>query len=578
MNNNIKLCHRKLYNLDSLSKLDIPDFLKEIYSKRGIQNPNDLNYEIKNLLPFNKLFGINKAVDIIVESLYLKNKFMIIGDFDVDGATSITLIVLLLRKFGSNDVNFLVPNRYLDGNGLSSTCIEQAACKNIDLIITVDLGINSHESIILAHKKGIKVIVTDHHIPDSKIQYADAVVNPNLYNCKFSSKFLSGVGVAFYLMLAVLYKLKKLNWFKKHKIDIPKLTDFLDLVAIGTIVDMVPFDLNNRILVYNGLQHIRAGLCRIGILALIKFLKFDISSISTNDISFFIGPMLNAAGRIDNMETSIYLLLTEDINYAKILIKKLDKLNKERIEINKKMQIESFNTCNKIINFEKKTPVCFVLYDKTWHQGIVGIVSSKIKNIFNRPNIILAPYDKKFLKGSGRSINGFNIYQALDKLNTKYPGIICSFGGHKLAIGLKIHKSKFIDFCNSFKYITNMMIDKKYLTKIVWSDGILNDQDICLKTAEIIRDNGPWGQNFPEPLFDGYFLLINYKIIKNKHLKLILKSINNNCIFYGIVFDIDKKFWETNLVKVVKITYKLQVNKFNNINKLQLLICNIWPY
>lgn len=576
MSTNI-LRRRSILDTNQLTQSNLPPLLTRLYAQRGINNIKELQHNMQNLLTYQELFGIETAVNILVDAFLNKHNLLIVGDFDVDGATSVALMVLSLKKMGAYIVNFLVPNRFKDGYGLSTSIVEQAILLNTQLIITVDNGISSHVGVALAKNKGIKVIITDHHIPSDIIPMADAIVNPNLYKCSTSLKSLAGVGVAFYFMLALREQLNKQNWFKQKKIQPPNLAQLLDLVALGTIADMVPLDFNNRILVHQGLNRIRAGYCRPGIYALAKITNLNLSRLRTSDLSFTIVPRLNAAGRLNNMSLSVLLLLTNNISCAYTLASNLNNLNKVRRKIANNMEEEALSLCCDIINKQGKIPLCFILYRDNWHQGIIGILATRVMERFHRPVIAFSRAENGLLKGSGRSITKLHLYNLLKRLNILYPNIILNYGGHAMAIGITLEQSQFAQFTQYFTELINKILHNTLLSNIIWSDGELTQQEFSFNTVNMIYQGGPWGTNFPEPLFDGRFYILSQQILGLKHLQLKLKPITGGPILNGIIFNVDLHFWPNTNISIVEIAYKLEINYFFKQPNLQLLISHIWP-
>lgn len=571
MCNLTKLVRRKIKNKNILlNKLN--PLLLQLYAKRGIQNLYELNLNIKNLIPFNSLKNILNMVDILYKAIYKEKNITIFGDFDTDGATSIALVVLTLKEMGVKNVSYIMPNRFKNGFGLSNKIIDKAKKIGTEILITVDTGISSFSEIEYAKKNNIQVLITDHHLPTYNcIPNAKSIINPNLEKNSLLSS-MSGVGISFYLMLALFTHLKNKKWFQKNKLLIPNPFKFLDLVVIGTVSDLVPFDQNNRILVWQGLKKIRNGKCRVGIIALLDFIKFDKCNLSCSDINFFITPILNSAGRLDDMSISVELLLTDDINQAKILIKKLDILNKNRKKISKNMYDQANLLCKKI---EKKEFIySIILYHKEWHQGITGIIASRLKEQFYRPVIIFAYIGDGILKGSGRSIPEINIYNILKNILTLYPNLILTFGGHSMAIGLSIKEENFNKFSKIFIKIISKNIKFNNIKKIILSDGSLSKNEINISTAELLSKNGPWGPNFLEPIFDNEFFILKKQLIKKKYIKVLLKPFCGGELVEGFAFNIN---WLSFLnLKKAKLAYKLNINKFQNKRKLQIIIQDFW--
>lgn len=568
-----KLRRRPLGDISLLAGVDIPPLLKRLYVQRGIKSSSSLERSLRALLPYWLLTGIDHAVDLLVQGLIDQRNLMVIGDFDADGATSTALMVLALRQMGANSVAFIVPNRFHDSYGLSPTVVAQAAARGAQIIITVDNGIMSHTAVDLAHKQGILVLITDHHLPGEQLPNADAIVNPNLLGCNFPSKALAGVGVAFYLMLALRARLNKCGWFDQHGIAVPNLATLLDLVAIGTVADMVSMDANNRILVYQGICRIRAGCCRPGILALAEVANRKLSWLCVRDLGFVLAPRLNAVGRLADMSVGIMLLLTENILHARRLAAQVNYLNTTRRKIEYEMTIKALK---QLARSDKQFGI--VIYDAEWHQGLIGILASRIKERFNCPVIAFAPAMDGILKGSGRSIAGLNMYHLLDTLNTCYPGMIVNFGGHSMAVGLTIELTQLMLFRQRFTQVMHDFFKSSVLVEnIILSDGELVGNELSLINAEILRNGGPWGPDFPYPLFDGKFVVVNKQIVGDKHLKLILSPLLGGPLLDGIAFNIDLNLWTKKSFKIVRVAYYLDINYIGNKSYVKLTIQHVWP-
>ena len=550
---------------------DLPPLLRRLYAQRGVKNASELERGAKYLHPFHSLNGIDRAVEIIHQALNDNLCIVIVGDFDADGATSTTLTVLALRAMGGRNIKYLVPNRFDDGYGLSPEVVEQAAARGAQLIVTVDNGISSHAGVELAHQKGIAVVVTDHHLPGETLPAADAIVNPNLKDCQFPSRALAGVGVAFYLMLALRARLRE-----NGVSPLPNLAELLDLVALGTVADVVPLDANNRILVWQGLSRIRAGKCRVGIRALLEIANRDARQLAASDLGFALGPRLNAAGRLDDMSVGVALLLSEDLAQARMLASELDSLNQTRKEIEQGMQAEALTLCNQLEQTSETLPLGIAMYHPEWHQGVVGILASRLKERFHRPVIAFAPAGDGTLKGSGRSIAGLHMRDVLERLDTLNPGLILKFGGHAMAAGLSLAEDKFPEFQQRFADLVGEMLDAEALQGVVWSDGELSPQEMNLQVAEMLRDAGPWGQTFPEPTFDGKFKLIQQKLVGERHLKVMLEPLGGGPFLDGIAFNIDTTLWPDFSVQHVELAYKLDINEFRGNRNVQLIIDHIW--
>ncbi len=572
-----ELRRRDVADGSALSAPERSPLLCRLYAARGISSPEQLDRGARGLLNYRQLNGIEQGVALLKEALHQNLHIVIVGDFDADGATSTALSVRALRLMGFRRIDFLVPNRFEDGYGLSPQVVEEARKKGAELIMTVDNGISSHDGVVAAHAAGIRVIVTDHHLPGETLPPAEAIINPNLADCEFPSKSLAGVGVAFYLMSALRASLRTDNWFAEQGIAEPNLAELLDLVALGTVADVVVLDQNNRILVHQGLNRIRAGRCCAGITALLEIAKRNAPALVASDLGFALGPRLNAAGRLDDMSVGVALLLTDDMAQARMVAHELDALNQTRREIEQGMQQEAVVLFDKIERSTTEMPSGIALYHPEWHQGVVGILASRIKERYHRPVIAFAPCGDGLLKGSGRSVQGLHLRDALERLDTLNPGMILAFGGHAMAAGLSLPENCFPDFQEKFAALVSEMVDPAQLQGVIWSDGALDIQEMTLETAGLLREGGPWGQGFPEPLFDGHFRLLQQRIVGEKHLKVMVEPEGGGPLLDGIAFNVDVNYWPDNSVQRVRLAYKLDVNEFRGQRSAQLLIEHIWP-
>ncbi|EJD6042342.1 TPA: single-stranded-DNA-specific exonuclease RecJ [Providencia rettgeri] len=555
----------------------LPELLQRIYRHRGITDITQLERKASNLLDYRSLAGIGDALSLLYRALVEHQAITIVGDFDADGATSTALAIRALKAMGYANLNYIVPNRFENGYGLTPLVVEEAYKRGTNLIITVDNGISSHEGVAVANQYGINVIITDHHLPGEVLPAADAIINPNLNDCRFASKSLAGVGVTFYLMSALRAHLRQQGWFTQQGLSEPNLAEYLDLVALGTVADVVPLDTNNRILVHQGLNRVRAGRCCVGIKALIEVSKRDLSRLVANDFGFALGPRLNAAGRLDDMSVSIELLLTDDMAHARELANELDGLNQTRRDIEAGMQQEALVLFNKLEYGNNPLPNGLAIYHPEWHQGVVGILASRIKEQYHRPVIAFAPAGDGILKGSGRSIQGVHMRDALERLNTLQPGLMQKFGGHAMAAGLTLDVDKFDVFKHHFELLMGELIQPEQLSGVVWSDGELSRHEFCLETAELLRESGPWGQAFPEPVFDGHFQLLQQRLVGERHLKLMLEPVCGGPMLDAIMFNIDVRRWPDNSIKKAKIAFKLDVNEYRGQKNVQLMVEHIWP-
>lgn len=551
--------------------------LKRIYLARGVNTPESLEMGLEKLLDYSSLSQMDKATALIHEVMKKPGKIIIVGDFDTDGATSSALVMGIMRAFGHDRISYLVPNRFEYGYGLTPEIVELAYEQKPDLIITVDNGIANHKGVERANQYNIPVIVTDHHLPAATLPEAAAIINPNVESDPFPSKALAGVGVAFYLMLALRAYLKDQNWFNDQQLAIPNLSQWLDLVAVGTVADMVPLDENNRRLVYQGLKRIRVRHCRPGILALLELAKRDIGKASSMDIGFAIGPRLNAAGRLDDMSIGIQCLLSEDPQHARALAVELDQLNLTRREIETSMQQEAMSMvdeCIRQLQDQTQIPDAFSLFHDNWHQGVVGLVASRVKEKYYRPVIAFARENEdpncQVLKGSARSIPGIHIRDALVYVDTMYPGLMKKFGGHAMAAGLSLSLENFKTFEEAFRQAVRFQLGGEAIQDIRYSDGELEPKWMNLTTCELLQEAGPWGQHFPEPSFDGVFDVVKQSIVGVRHLKLIVQN-DQGKYLDAIAFNIDPEKWKNPLTKV-KLLYRLNINEFRGERNLQLVV------
>ncbi|HGS5458049.1 TPA: single-stranded-DNA-specific exonuclease RecJ [Vibrio parahaemolyticus] len=564
----------------SLLPDSIPPILKRIYINRGITDIAQLETSARGLHSYQKLGGIEQAVELLFQAIQEQKRIIVVGDFDADGATSSALSVLALRMLGSNNVDYLVPNRFEDGYGLSPEVVDQALELGAEMIMTVDNGVSSIEGVRYAKENGITVLVTDHHLPGQVLPEVDAMVNPNLDSCAFPSKALAGVGVAFYLMMALCVHMRKHNWFAQQGMQEPKLMELIDLVALGTVADVVPLDENNRILVYQGLQRIRAGKARPGIQALIEVAKRDARRLVASDFGFALGPRINAAGRLDDMSFGVELLMCNNIHAARRMASELDGLNQTRKEIEEGMKQEAMAFCERLqFGENSELPYGLSLFQRDWHQGVIGILASRIKEKFHRPVIAFADGGEGTIKGSCRSIPGLHMRDALDFIDTQNPGLIIKFGGHAMAAGLTIKEQDFERFSRLFDEVVKKELDEAALKGVILTDGELKPEEFSMHIAEQLRAGGPFGQAFPEPIFDGEFKVLHQKLVGEKHLKLMLEPLYKghptNVMIDGIAFNVDLRRWPDASVKTVRLAYKLDVNEFRGNQSLQLMIDHI---
>lgn len=572
-----KLIKRRETIVDPALFPNTPALLSRLYAARGVKSEEQLQYELKRLLS-PALKGLEAALELLVVALQAGQRIMIVGDFDADGATSTALAVRCLKAFGHADVEFLVPNRFDYGYGLTPEIVDVAAQRKPDLIITVDNGIASLQGVARAHELGIRVLVTDHHLPGAVLPDADAIVNPNQPGCEFLSKCAAGVGVVFYVMTALRTRLRELGWFNEHRRE-PNLANFLDLVALGTVADVVPLDFNNRILVAQGLQRMRAGYACPGIKAILTVAGRDWHTLSATDLGFVVGPRLNAAGRLDDMSLGIRCLLTDSDAEAQGLAQELDMLNRDRRAIEAAMQKEAAASLASMLeSLQGELPCGLCLYREDWHQGVIGILASRIKDRWHRPVIVFAKDEQGGLKGSGRSIPGLHLRDILDEVATSRPGLLHKFGGHAMAAGMSLEANHLEDFSQAFAEVVARHLGARGLDPVIESDGELGAADFSLTLAQQLEAGGPWGQAFPEPVFDGEFQLVSQKIVGTKHLKLVLAPPRQaNVLVDAIAFNVDVTAWPNPHCQRVRVAYKLSVNEFRGNRSVQLMVEYLEP-
>ncbi|MDP5292131.1 single-stranded-DNA-specific exonuclease RecJ [Oceanimonas sp. CHS3-5] len=555
---------------------ELSPIVQRLYASRGLTSPDQLNLQA-NALHKPVFRGMNEAVSLLTQALGDQRSILIVGDFDCDGATSSALMVHGLRAMGAQRVDYLVPNRFDYGYGLSPQVVEEAVTLGAELLITVDNGISSISGVAAAKAAGMQVIVTDHHLPGDETPAADAIVNPNQHGCEFPSKNLAGVGVAFYLLLALRSALNEQGWFEQQGIRPPNMADYLDLVALGTVADVVALDGNNRVLVHQGLQRMRAGRLRPGIQALIDISGRNQQRLVASDLGFALGPRLNAVGRLDDMSMGVACLLCDDINEARRLAAEMDELNRERKAIETSMQQEALATLAKVRISDGDLPSGLVLHQDDWHQGVVGLVASRIKEQYYRPVIAFAEAGDDELKGSGRSIPGVHLRDLLEAVNSRHPELITKFGGHAMAAGLSITKAALEPFKAAFEQMVEEWVSPELLTGEILSDGELTATELTLELAEQLRFAGPWGQAFPEPLFDGEFRIIQQRLVGDKHLKLVLSPDEGRTVIDAIAFNVDLSTWPNAAIQNVQLVYKLDVNEWRGKRQLQLLVERLAP-
>ena len=570
----------------------LPEIIKQIYATRGMQSAQELELNVARLqgmVDETALMGMDKACQLLHDALVNKMRIIIVGDFDADGATSTALMMIALSLFGSNNHDFIVPNRFEYGYGLTPEIVDIAAQQDAQMLITVDNGISCIAGVKRAKDLGMQVIVTDHHLPGHSLPIADAIVNPNQHGCNFPSKALAGVGVAFYLMLALRKYCREHHYFSdkgtgEQGISEPNIAQLLDLVALGTVADVVSLDANNRILVAQGLKRIRAGQTRPGIQALIEIANKNQQRLVASDFGFALGPRINAAGRLDDMSYGINCLLANDLSSARVMAAELDDLNKARREIEQGMQQEAERVLTSLNFDDDNLPNAISLFQADWHQGVIGIVAGRLKEKFHRPCIVFAKAkeadndsENAEIKGSARSIPGLHIRDLLEHIDSQNPGLILKFGGHAMAAGLSIKQKDFAQFQLQFNTLAGKWLKPEDLDSIILSDGELSSDLLTLEFAEQLREAGPWGQNFTEPLFDDTFTLVQQRIVGEKHLKIVVQkdSAQGQHVFDGIAFNVDVKAWPNAQAKQVHLAYRLDVNEFRGKRTVQLMIEDI---
>jgi len=574
---------KKIIRREILDEITLPDaihpVLKRVYAARNIKSSEDLDYSLASLLPYDTLTGINEAVLLLQEAITKKTRILIVADFDADGATSCALAIRGLTLMGFEDIVYVVPNRFEYGYGLTPEIVDVALDYDPDLLITVDNGISSVEGVKRARENGVKVLITDHHLPGNELPDADAIVNPQLAGDKFPSKNLAGVGVVFYILLALRAALREQGWFDENDLSIPNLAKLLDIVALGTVADVVPLDKNNRIMVAHGLKLIKQNKSIAGITAILNLAGRPLPTLSASDLGFSIAPRLNAAGRLTDMSLGIECLLTDDTHAAKEMAEQLDKLNKERRLIQADMQEQATIELDDYLeksSGEIAQGIC--LYNPEWHQGVIGILAAKVKETFNRPVIAFAKEsddeEGDIIKGSARSINGLHIRDCLEDVTRLNPNLILTFGGHAMAAGLTIKESQFDLFSECFNEIIKEHISLEDMQDICVTDGELSSDDYSLQLAAEIQSAGPWGQTFPEPVFEGKFTVMDKRIVGGNHLKLKLQT--DNKILDAIAFNVTDEDWPVGSKEILS-TYRLGINYFRGNRQLQLFIEYLIP-
>jgi len=544
----------------------VPSFMAEILARRGVQSEQELELKLKHIMPPH-LKGLDAAVELIDQAIDRQQQIVIIGDYDADGATSTALMILVLKEMGAK-VEYLVPDRFKYGYGLTPKIAELAKQSyQPDVLITVDNGISSHAGVETAQALGMQVIITDHHLTTKPTPNAEAVVNPNQLGCDFPSKALAGVGVAFYVLA------KLASYRTQQGKSSTKVTQYLDLVALGTYADVASLDYNNRILIDTGLKRIQQYQCRAGILALLDIAKRDAATLRAQDLGFVVGPRINAAGRMESMRIGIECLLAADMAEAYPIAQQLNQLNVERRQVEAEMKQQAISALQHVQLQADSLPAALVMFDEQWHQGVIGIVAGRLKEQFHRPSLVFAPdEDGIHIKGSARSIEGIHIRDLIEQVAERYPHLVSHFGGHAAAAGLTLRKENFDEFKTVFTQCIAEM-DEDLFQAVLWTDGQLEHSDLHLSTLDYIEQLGPWGQKFPFPQFEGRFKVIDSRWLKDQHLKLKLASGQQS--INAIAFNAIDRFKFDPALGYVDLVYTLERNVFNGNTSLQLHIVHL---
>lgn len=546
--------------------------LERIYLARGLTSEADLERTLARLPSPWLLSGMEAMVTHLITAIDEGKRISIVADFDADGATSCAVAVKGLQLLGAGQVSFIVPNRFEYGYGLTPEIVDLVKQQKPDVIITVDNGISSIDGVKAAKESGVTVLVTDHHLPGHELPAADAIVNPNLSDDKFPSGSLAGVGVIFYVLMALRSRLREQHWFDQHQIQEPNLGQLLDYVALGTVADVVPLDQINRILVYQGLLRIRTGKGHLGLNALIEISGKRLQSISSSDLGFALGPRLNAAGRMDDMSLGIECLLTDDPAHAKEIALQLDGLNNDRREIEGQMKNEAIALLKEMKTLdEHHLPAGVCLFNADWHQGVIGILASRIKDRLHRPVIAFASAGKDEIKGSARSIPGVHIRDVLSDIAAEHPKLLSKFGGHAMAAGLSLKMHDYPSFSLAFDEMVRKRLANVDLELKIYTDGELSENELSIEFAELLQNAGTWGQEFPEPVFDGVFDVIQTRIVGQRHLKLVLRKPAGDLLIDAIAFYVDRPEQWLGL-RTCRVVYKLDINEFRGNRSVQFIL------
>ncbi len=565
------MMYRPIKRRFELKDVSFKDWVEAFKKSRNIETADQLNYSLTQLADAHSMLNLNATAIALADIIEQQQSVVIVGDFDADGATSTALLMLALKAFGLKRINYQIPNRFEYGYGLSEKIVEEVARQfKPDWIITVDNGIANIAGVAKANELGIKTIITDHHLPPEKLPEANFIVNPNQKGCLFPSKNLAGVGVAFYLLIGLRQVLRDRNYFQN--IDEPNLGQWLDLVALGTVADVVKLDHNNRILVHQGLQRIKAGQCRPGIIEILKVAKREVQHLAASDLGFAVGPRLNAAGRLDDMSLGIECLISENIMQLRLMAEELNDLNQSRREIEQGMVFEAMQKLLPLLqsaDYSRPSACCF--YENSWHQGVVGLVASRVKEHINRPVIAFAPAEDGTLKGSGRSVAGIHLRDVLADISTKYPHLLQKFGGHAMAAGLSINSEDYVEFEHVFISMVEDYLSRHDVIDEIVTDGTLKPEWISIETVNTLAEIGPFGQGFAEPLFDGEFNIQQARVVGQKHIKFVLEDEWGQGMYDAICF-----FAPDDVLSLtsgrVELVYKLDINRFRGNESVQLII------
>ncbi len=563
------LIRRRVFEPGVASQLHEHPLLGRILASRGIVRADELGLQLKYLPKPGTMRDFDRAVELLAAAITGRQKILIVGDYDADGATSTALACDVLRKLGA-EVGYLVPSRFKYGYGLSPEIVEVALQENPRVLLTVDNGIASVSGVEAARQANLSVIVTDHHLPPVQLPAADALVNPNRVDCEFPGKNLCGVGVIFYVMSGLCRALQQSGWLESKNLDFPKMADYLDLVAVGTVSDVVPLDRLNRILVEQGVRRIRAGQARPGLLALFEVAGRPHRYATADDLGFIVGPRLNAAGRLDDMSVGVDCLLADDIGKALPIARELDHLNRSRRQIESGMRADAEEQVNAVLAEQSGAlPQALVLYQPDWHEGVIGIVAGRIKEQCHRPVFAFARAADGSLKGSGRSVAGVHIRDILMAIVASDPTLLGKFGGHAMAAGATIAESNLEQFRQAFVSEVDRVLDGKPLQREWLTDGALNDDEMSLANASLVKYLQPWGQAFPFPSFDDEFEIRDVRIVGNGHSKLVLRRVGGKRDVPAVAFN---RVIENTGQQVWRVVYRLDVNRYRNTESLQLLV------